>query len=62
MFDRSQLWSLALTTMPLNGKSIITSEQYAFKTSFYGETAFNQTAQALMPGVQNLVGKIVRST
>jgi hypothetical protein len=26
----------------------------------YGETACNQTAQALMPAVQNLVGKVVR--
>ena len=37
------------------------SEDYEYKTSFYGETACNQTAQALMPAVQNLVGKVVRS-
>lgn len=37
------------------------SEQYAFKTSCYSETACNQTAQALMPVVQNLAEKIVRS-
>lgn len=37
------------------------SENYAYTSSFYGETACNQTAQAFMPAVQNLVGKIVRS-
>jgi len=55
-------WNLALTVRSSNGKSINASEQYAFTTSYYGETACNQTAQALMPAVQNLVGKIVRST
>jgi hypothetical protein len=54
-------WNLALTVKSSNGKSITASEQYAFTTSFYGETACNQTAQAFMPAVQNLVGKIVRS-
>lgn len=54
-------WNLALTVKSSNGKTMTASEQYAYKTSFYGETACNQTAQALMPAVQNLVGKIVRS-
>jgi hypothetical protein len=54
-------WNLALTVKSSNGKSMTASEEYAFTTSFYGETACNQTAQALMPAVQNLVGKIVRS-
>lgn len=54
-------WTLALTIKSSNGKSFAATENYAFTTSFYGETACNQTAQALMPAVQNLVGKIVRS-
>jgi hypothetical protein len=54
-------WNLALTIKSSNGKGMSVSEQYAFTTSFYGETACNQTAQALMPAVQNLIGKIVRS-
>ena len=37
------------------------SEDYEYTSSFYGETACNQTAQAFMPAVQNLVGKVVRS-
>ena len=37
------------------------TESFAYTTSFTEETACNQTAQALMPAVQNLVGKVVRS-
>lgn len=55
-------WNLTLTVRSSNGKTINASEQYAYTTSYYGETACNQTAQALMPAVQNLVGKVIRST
>ena len=54
-------WNLALTVKASNGKSMSVSESYAYTSSFYGETACNQTAQAFMPAVQNLVGKVVRS-
>lgn len=54
-------WNLALTVKSSNGKSMSVSENFSYTTSFYGETACNQTAQALMPAVQNLVGKVVRS-
>ena len=37
------------------------TEDYRYTSSFSGETACNQTAQAFMPAVQNLVGKLVRS-
>ena len=57
----SGAWTLGLTVKSSNGKSMRVSEQYAFTTSFNGEPACNQTAQALMPAVQNLVGKIVRA-
>ena len=50
-----------ITVNSSNGKFIVVTEDYTYKTSYYGETACNQTAQALMPAVQNLVGKIVRS-
>ena len=39
-------------------------EAYGCKSSYYGETAFNQTAHALMPAVQNLnatSGAVIRS-
>ena len=54
-------WNLALTIKSSNGRLMVVKEDYSYKTSYYGETACNQTAQALMPAVQNLVGKIVRS-
>jgi len=54
-------WALALTVKSSNGKSMAVAENYSYTTSWYGETACNQTAQALMPAVQNLVGKVVRS-
>ena len=54
-------WNLALTVKSSNGKSLSVNESYAFTSSFNGETACNQTAQAFMPAVQNLVGKVVRS-
>jgi hypothetical protein len=40
---------------------MVVTEDYSYTSSFYGETACNQTAQAFMPAIQNLVGKIVRS-
>ena len=57
----SGTWNLALTIHSSNGKSVSVDEKYAFTSSFYGETACNQTAQALMPAVQDLLGKVVRS-
>lgn len=54
-------WNMALTVKSSNGKTLSVSENYPFTTSFYGETACNQTAQAFMPAVQNLVGKVARS-
>jgi hypothetical protein len=58
--SNSGSWNLSLTVKSSNGKSMSATESYAFTSSFYGETACNQTAQAFMPAVQNLVGKIVR--
>ncbi|MEO9946556.1 MAG: hypothetical protein ABJH28_13965 [Paraglaciecola sp.] len=54
-------WDIAMTVNSSNGKSLTVSESYSFTSSFYGETACNQTAQALMPAVQNLIGKIVQN-
>jgi hypothetical protein len=56
------LWNISMTVKSSNGKSMAAKEEYSYTSSWYGETACNQTAQALMPAVQNLVGKIVRST
>jgi len=57
----SGIWNLSLTVKASNGKSMTVSESYAYSPSFFGEGACHQTAQAFMPAVQNLVGKVVRS-
>jgi hypothetical protein len=54
-------WNLALTITSSNGRLMVVKEDYSYTKSFGGNTACDQTAQALMPAVQNLVGKIVRS-
>jgi hypothetical protein len=59
--SNSGTWDLSLTIKSSNGKVISVSETHSFKTSFYGETACNQTAQALMPAVQDLISKIIRN-
>lgn len=52
-------WDISLSAASSNGKSVAVSEKYSYDTSFYGETACNQTAQALMLTVQNLLSKLV---
>jgi hypothetical protein len=48
-----------MTIFSSNGKSISVNDHYAFAGNFVGEVACNQTAQALMPAVQDLIGKVV---
>lgn len=52
-------WTLGITVNSSNGNSLAVTEDYDFTTSFYGETACNQTGQALMPAVQNVITKLV---
>lgn len=56
----SGVWNLSLTVQSSNGRGFSVTENYDYTTSFYGETACNQTAQALMPAVQNLIGRVVK--
>lgn len=53
------VWSLALTITDNSGRRITVREDYDYESSFSGETACNQTAQAFMPAVQNLIQKVV---
>jgi len=57
--SNSGTWDLSLTIKSSNGKVLSVSETHSYKTSFYGETACNQTAQALMPAIQDLISKII---
>jgi len=44
-----------------NGRSLNVTEHYSYTSSYYGETACNQPAQALMPAVQDLIAKVVHA-
>jgi hypothetical protein len=57
----SGTWNLGLTLVSSNGRTLGVTEAYPFTSSFNGETACNQTAQALMPAVQDLIGKAVQN-
>lgn len=54
-------WDLDVTLNSSNGKSITASEHYQFESGLSSDNACKQTAEAYMPTVQNLIGKIVRS-
>jgi len=58
----SGTWDISLTVQSSNGQAVTVAENYAYTSSFYGETACNQTAQALMPAVQNLIGNFVHGS
>jgi hypothetical protein len=53
-------WDIAVTISSSNGKSLAVDNHYSFSGNFVGEVACNQTAQALMPAVQDLIAKIIR--
>ena len=54
-------WDIALRLNSSNGKSIFATEHYEFNSGFVADTACKQTAEAYLPAVQNLIGKLVKS-
>jgi hypothetical protein len=52
-------WQIGLTVVSSTGKSVTVHETYEFKGNFVGEIACQQTAHALKPAVQDVVGKVV---
>lgn len=54
-------WLLGLALASSNGKSLSTSIEHQFPTSFVGNTACVRTAAAFMPAVQKLIGETVQS-
>jgi hypothetical protein len=54
-------WDIDVTVESSNGQSITASEYYEFESGFEGNSACQNTANALMPTVQNLIGKIIKS-
>ena len=53
-------WDLELLVKSSNGKTLVATERYAFKASYGGDAGCQNTAQALMPAIQNVVAKAVR--
>lgn len=56
----SGTWRLGLTLVSSNGNRLTATETYKFTSSFVGVTACQEAAKALMPAIQNLVGRAVR--
>lgn len=54
-------WDIGLRVNSSNGKYILVSEHYEFNSGFNAITACKQTAEAYLPAVQNLIGKLVKS-
>lgn len=54
-------WMISLKVSSSNGKSASVSEHYLFESGFVADTACKQTAEAYLPAVQNLIGKLVKS-
>lgn len=52
-------WNLKLSVQSSNGNKVTVSQRYNFTSSWVAETACNQTAQALMPAVQDLIKQLV---
>jgi hypothetical protein len=54
-------WDIGLKVNSSNGKSVSVSEHYEFNSGFIADTACKQTAEAYLPAVQNLIGKLVKA-
>lgn len=54
-------WDIGLRVNSSNGKSTFVGEHYEFNSGFEAPTACKQTAEAYLPAVQNLIGKLVIS-
>jgi hypothetical protein len=54
-------YDIELKVISTNGNSLQVNEYYEFESGYDAVTACKNTSDALMPAVQNLVGKIYRS-
>ncbi|TKR55348.1 hypothetical protein D7I39_11040 [Allopusillimonas ginsengisoli] len=48
-------WTVGLELRSSNGKSVAITNTYKYQSSFYGETACNQTAQAGLGAIQDAI-------
>lgn len=54
-------WVISVTLKSSNGAILSLTENYKFNTSIDTRSACNQTAQAMVPAVQNLITRIIKS-
>lgn len=54
-------WKIQLALSSSNGRKSSYSEKYRYPTDFSGHMACYQTANAFMPAVQDLIGKVATS-
>lgn len=54
-------WDISLRINSSNGKSLSVAEHYEFESGFIADTACKQTAEAYLPAVQNLIGKMIKA-
>ena len=52
-------WHIQLLINSSNGKSFLVSEHYEFESAFIADFGCKQTADAYLPAVQDLIGKLV---
>lgn len=55
------VWDIELRLISSNGKTMLVTEHYKFKSGFSAAAACPNTAQAFMPAVQNLIRSAVTS-
>jgi len=54
-------WDIGLRVNSSNGRSTFVTEHYEFNSGFIADTACKQTAEAYLPAVQDLIGKLIAS-
>lgn len=54
-------WDIGLRVFSSNGKSTFVAEHYEFESGYDGAAACRQTAEAWLPAVQDLLGRLLRS-
>lgn len=55
----SGIWTVGLEIKSSNGRRIAVTNTHKYQTSFVGETACNQTAQAALGAIQDTIRRIV---
>lgn len=52
-------WNLDVTFVSSNGKSISIKDSYSYESSIIADSACQQTAQAFMPAVQQMIKRLI---